>query len=89
LCPPYSYRLENTTVCRDRQTAFLPRFKPGVSCLILMKRAQVTSVMSETEEPTGVGEHLRWYAGYVLLWLPAPVLSPNSDRLPSLRGDKI
>ena len=25
--------------------------------------------MSETEEPTGAGERLRWYAGYVLLWL--------------------
>jgi len=34
-----------------------------------MKRAQVTSVMSETEEPTGAGERLRWYAGYALLWI--------------------
>mgnify|MGYP000171330351 CR=1 FL=1 len=25
--------------------------------------------MSETEEPTGAGERLRWYAGYALLWL--------------------
>jgi len=29
--------MANNTVCRGRQTAFLPRLKPGVSCLFLMK----------------------------------------------------
>jgi len=29
--------MENRMVCRDRQTAFLPRLAQGVSCLILMK----------------------------------------------------
>jgi len=28
--------MANNTVCRSRQTAFLPRLKPGVSCLFLM-----------------------------------------------------
>ena len=34
--PLNPYRLENNKVCRDRQTAFLPGFKPGVSCLLIM-----------------------------------------------------
>ena len=28
--------MANNTVCRDRQTAFLPRLKPGASCLFLV-----------------------------------------------------
>jgi hypothetical protein len=33
---PDPYCMANNTVCRDRQTAFLPRLKPGASCLFLV-----------------------------------------------------
>ena len=35
--------MANNTVCRSRQTAFLPRLKPGVSCLFLMTVEQWTA----------------------------------------------
>ncbi|KUK43298.1 MAG: hypothetical protein XD72_2318, partial [Methanothrix harundinacea] len=39
------YYLENTTVYWDRQTAFLPRLKPGVSCLIFMTPRHTNRVL--------------------------------------------
>ena len=36
--------MANNTVCRGRQTAFLPRLKPGVSCLFLMNQVRKDAV---------------------------------------------
>ncbi len=47
--PPNLYYLENTTVYWDRQTAFLPRLKPGVSCLIFMKKTDLAKVLAALE----------------------------------------
>jgi len=67
--------MANNTVCRDRQTAFLPRLKPGASCLFLVKLTRVVS------GPGGIGLHEQVFpsAFAAFTWIMGDVCPPGDD----------
>ena len=68
---PDPYRLENNKVCRDRQTAFLPRLKPGVSCLFHYEPLSDEAIREIEESLEGIKAGRLYTLEEARVWLQA------------------